>query len=500
MLSLYQPEKYKVYLGEGKSLGFCTVWNEPESIFKKSKIIRDKVALLGSLYSQYGVNIILRNLALNPQIRKVFIWGNGSLSNTQFGLAGKSILQNIWKRTAENSKANFEIDKAVDLKILEKIARNVELIDLSEKTFGEAEKIISREAMKDAAPYMEPAVFPETKLENIRTFPSEEIGWLIRGGKILEVWSRVAEKIMRYGLIKGTQYGYQQKELIGVTWVISEEDSEKSDLSLANDWPEDLKNITGVNQRAIREYQRVFLSSDLPEGISYTYGSRLRNYPQGINQIENIIIRQLKESPDTRRACATTMVPAIDKDSKEPPCLTQIQALQGNGKLHLLATFRSQDIFKAGIPNVFGLRNLQKEIVQKTGFEIGQLQIVSQSAHIYEQDWDNAYKLVKCLIWERKPKEIFDPLIQSDPRGNILININNAGIAVSLQTGNGQELIRLKGKTAKELADQIAHLNLLSRPDHFLDIGMELQKAETAFKKGIEYKQDQPLNFDYLIK
>ena len=31
----------------------------------------EKTAILGTLYSRSGVNIILRNLALNPQIRKI---------------------------------------------------------------------------------------------------------------------------------------------------------------------------------------------------------------------------------------------------------------------------------------------------------------------------------------------------------------------------------------------------------------------------------------------
>ena len=77
MVSLYQPEKYKVFLGSGKSIGFCAVWNEAESLFYKSKILQEKTAILGTLYSRSGINIVLRNLALNPQIRKVILWGNG---------------------------------------------------------------------------------------------------------------------------------------------------------------------------------------------------------------------------------------------------------------------------------------------------------------------------------------------------------------------------------------------------------------------------------------
>ncbi len=74
MVFLYKPEKYKVFLGEGKSIGFCTAWNEAETIFNKSKILRKKTVILGTFYSRSGVNIILRNLAFNPQIRKLIIW------------------------------------------------------------------------------------------------------------------------------------------------------------------------------------------------------------------------------------------------------------------------------------------------------------------------------------------------------------------------------------------------------------------------------------------
>ncbi len=81
---LYQPEKYKVYLGKGRGIGFCTVWNEPKTIFNKSKIIRDNSVMLGTLYSRQGVSIILRNLALNPQIRTVYLWGNGDEAKIAF--------------------------------------------------------------------------------------------------------------------------------------------------------------------------------------------------------------------------------------------------------------------------------------------------------------------------------------------------------------------------------------------------------------------------------
>lgn len=487
---LYQPEKYKVFVGNGKSGGFCTVWNDPEVIFNKSQVIKEKVALLGSLYSSYGANIIIRNLALNPHIRTLFIWGHGTLSNTQYGLTGKNAIKNIWEHKFNAS--DLEESLISRKEILSKITKEVKLIDISDLTLEKAEELVKKEN-QNSIPYMQPFEFPKEKEKQIDTFPSEMVGWLVRGKYILETWSRVVERIMRYGTVKGSQHGYKQKELIGMTWIINNEDPKKPNLSPAKNWPKELKNLTGVNIKSIKEYKNVFLSPELPKGISYTYGSRLIKYPDGTNQIEEILVKQLKESPNTRRAVATTLIPSIDKNNNQPPCITQIQCLQTNGKVHLLATARSQDIFKAGIPNAFGLRMLQQEIAKKTNFEVGCLQITSQSAHIYEQDWDHAQKLSECLYWKRAPNLVFDPQNQSDPRGNVLINVNKGKIITTLQAFGFQELIKLEAKTAKEIAAQIAQLELLSRSDHLLDIGMELQKAEIAIKKGIEYKQDRPL-------
>lgn len=501
MVSLYQPEKYKVFLGSGKSLGFCTVWNEAEALFNKSKVLQEKTAILGTLYSRSGVNVILRNLALNPQIRKFFVWGSGGLSNTQFGVMGKSLIEKIWKDGVEDDGTvkgtKFKIEKEIDVEILRKIIANVEFTDISNLSFEEVEKQL--ESINEAGePYMEPIKFSEAVLEKIETFPSEEVGWLARGKTIMETWLRVVERIMRYGSIKGTQYGYQQRELIGVTWVIDGENPDSPDLSLASDWPEELRKTTGAIEKDIKEYYSVFLSPESPAGISYTYGNRLMNYPlkdRKLDQIEEVIVKQLKDSPDSRRAVATTLVPEIDAFSKEPPCITQLQALQSGGRLHFLATVRSHDIFKAAIPNAFGLRILQKRVSEKLGFELGQLQITSQSAHIYEQDWDNANKLVRCVFWEREP-ETFNEKTQRDLRGYMIIKINDGKIRIDFQGPQGEKLMELEGKTAGGLIAKIAQLDILSRPDHLLDIGAELQKAEIALNNGLNYIQDRSLDLN----
>ena len=151
-------------------------------------------------------------------------------------------------------------------------------------------------------------------------------------------------------------------------------------------------------------------------------------------------------------------------------------------------------MFKAAIPNAFGLRRLQEHIAAETGFEVGQLSIVSNSAHVYEEDWDNAMKLLKCSVWEREPSFAFDQNADADPRGMVIIRIENGELVAEVASPEGAPLLALRGKTAKHVYKKLGHLNLLSRPDHLLDIGAELEKAEIALALGIPYRQDQPLD------
>ena len=105
--------------------------------------------------------------------------------------------------------------------------------------------------------------------KKLKLFP-EEIGWLVRGDSILEAWLRVVERIMRYGLIKGTQYGYQQRELIGVTWVISSEDPDNPDLSFWNRLAGRVKKSNRRHKKILKNIFSVFLSPEPPVGISLT--------------------------------------------------------------------------------------------------------------------------------------------------------------------------------------------------------------------------------------
>lgn len=132
---LYQLDKYQVHLGLGTA-GFCTVWNEPKAVLQLAPQLLEKAAIVGTLYSSYGVNVIIRNLALNPFIRTIYVWSYGPLSNTKFGVIGTSVLKRLWENGVADDGTvpgtSFKLEKEIDRGVFDRIRANVELIDVSE--------------------------------------------------------------------------------------------------------------------------------------------------------------------------------------------------------------------------------------------------------------------------------------------------------------------------------------------------------------------------------
>lgn len=490
-MKLYLPDKYKVWLGKGDRIGLCTVWGDPELILKTNPNLLDKIAIMGTLYSREGVNMLLRNLALNPAISRLYIWGWTPLSKLEFGRMGWTILDALWENGVTDDGVvigtDFQLHSEFEIEKIRKVVKRVELVDISNVKMGKlADNIEVPVEIGSGLVFS----FAEHKPQEEDTWPSELVGWNVSGEKVIDAWTRVVDRIMRYGVVKETEYGNRQRELVGVSWVVSDEDTKKPHIP---NWPPKIKSVLRINKKSLEEYYKEFMSSDLPEGTAYTYGSRLWNFKKrkgmrGVNQIEQVV-EHLNDSPVTRRAVVSTWNIGLDGDktTQNPPCFVNCQFIQTNGELHALAVFRSHDIFKAAIPNAFAIRRLQEYVVKETGFKLGKLLITSNSAHIYEEDWDNALKLVNCQIRKKPMKMRFDP------RGNVLIGLRGGNIVMELVAPEGGLLCKISGKTAREIKQKMSRLELLSMSLHWMDIGMELIKAEMCLKFGKMYEQDKEI-------
>jgi thymidylate synthase len=184
--------------------------------------------------------------------------------------------------------------------------------------------------------------------------------------------------------------------------------TKKLNISLEIDYPE---NRPLVDERApcnikyVQWYALKYLWSNAIEDETYTYGSRLR---QPVDQVEEAISRYLEERRD-RQVTLVLRSPndirkQLDSKKHEPPCLSLIDTEISEGRLHLTCYFRSWDAY-AGLPaNIAGLQLFNEAIATEIntrgnlGIEVGKLVFHSKNCHIYERQ----LKLVEDLL---NPKE-----------------------------------------------------------------------------------------------
>ena len=123
------------------------------------------------------------------------------------------------------------------------------------------------------------------------------------------------------------------------------------------------------------------------------YGSRIYNN-NGINQIEWAVER-IKNKPETKSATFSLHVPG----EKMLPCLSLVDFKLRENKLDMTVVYRSQNIYWSHPGNLLALRQMQRDVVREIGCDIGKIELVVVSAHIYEADYSmvkNILNKVKC--------------------------------------------------------------------------------------------------------
>jgi len=434
-------------LGNPKSnTAIISLWTKKERILEFAD--KKNFKILGNLYSKNGINYIIRNCLMDKSIRYLIITG------TDLSGSGRAFL--------ELSGNEDFIDKNISLDSISNFLSNVERINLIGKE-KELKSTINKLEKKGS--YGEPEYFPEFKPELVE-FPSEKNAFIVREDFIGEAYLKIVSLIMKFGKIKESEQGEKQKELINVVSVIKKENPENPKMF----------DFFRFNLEELKKYFKIIMSPSKIEGVEYTYGERMFDY-DGINQI-NSIIEKIKKNPNTRRAVVSTWNVNKDNLSSKSPCLDFIQFLVQDG-LYMTAYFRSNDMLKAWALNAFALRMLQFYVAEKTGITPLELTIISSSAHIYESDFKNAEKLAE--------KEIQNKL-ETDPRGNFLIYVENNEIKLDLLSFDGRKIMSFSGKSAVQLKNKI--LDFVSMREHAFYLGGELERAEKVLKNNLEYRQE----------
>ena len=178
------------------------------------------------------------------------------------------------------------------------------------------------------------------------------------------------------------------------------------------------------------EYMPYLMTSELKEGESYTYGSRMtcasvplnwvvyRHYDKYkdiliqdkepwleknileekhfanwfLSQIE-LLIWTYKNKGHRNNQMILQVGQPNDMLLQDPPCLRHIDTRIQDGKLHFYPYFRSWDLW-GGLPaNLAGIQMLKEYIASEIGVEDGEMIASSKGLHIYDYSFD----LAKCL-------------------------------------------------------------------------------------------------------
>ena len=141
------------------------------------------------------------------------------------------------------------------------------------------------------------------------------------------------------------------------------------------------------------------------------YGHQWRNWPAGdgstIDQIGNLV-RQIRETPDSRRLMVSAWNVADIPQMKLPPCHALFQFYVADGKLSCQLYQRSADVF-LGVPfNIASYALLTMMIAQVTGLEAGEFVHTFGDAHLYSNHFEQTR-----LQLEREPRQL--PTMRINP-------------------------------------------------------------------------------------
>ncbi|ACK65311.1 thymidylate synthase [Rippkaea orientalis PCC 8801] len=482
----YKPNQ--LICGYGQT-AVITGWTVKQSVAKQ--LNPEDYAVIGNLYSPTrGISPLIRNLLANPHVRFLVILQATKEDKNAGGCQCllDFLANGFTKGTSDTGRDTWVINSTItgyiDIEItadaLETLRQSLDYKEV--KSISEVVNYVkefAKETHKQT--WGEPLIFPIVETTPT-VLPGPRYGHRIEGKTIAETWVKILHRIKTTGTIRPTGYDGKWQELIDLTAVITNEPPEFY-------FPD--PNYLPIDRSFLQEYiPQILDDAPYTEGVKYTYGQRLRSWFKR-DQIEQVINKLIGEIDAASGVMSLWDV--NDHDKGGSPCLNHIWVRVVDNELSLTATLRSNDMFAAWPANAMGLRALQQHIrdaiAKRSDYnlQMGPLITISQSAHIYDDTWENVDKLIS-----NQYAKIINNRDYFDPSGNFLIEVEDGQIMVKQTTsGSGEIVACYSGKNPLKLVRDICAASPAIQPDHIGYLGMELQKAYQSLKLGNRYTQDQ---------
>lgn len=143
-----------------------------------------------------------------------------------------------------------------------------------------------------------------------------------------------------------------------------------------------------ADQKRIALMMEKYATCGLVGEYNIDYGSYLYNN-NGHNQIE-WVEKRISNKPETKSAAIVLHRPGEDKLT----CLTALDFKLRNNVLNMTVVYRSQNIYASHPGNLLALRKIQEDVAKSLSVDIGIVELIVVSAHIYERDFQLAEKII----------------------------------------------------------------------------------------------------------
>lgn len=188
----------------------------------------------------------------------------------------------------------------------------------------------------------------------------------------------------------------------------------------------------------------------------YTYHERLFEYDppwdtgKVIDQVD-ACIKLLKECPFTRRAQAVTWKAWEDLGINDPACLQRLWFRIQDGKLNMNVHMRSNDAYKAAFMNMYAFIELQADVAERVGVQVGEYIHIADSFHIYGSYFSEFEGFIKTV--RSRPAEA--RVWKSADGTKMFIEGCDALLAEDDMPADKKELVRLR---RDELTESLAEV------------------------------------------
>ncbi len=316
------------------------------------------------------------------------------------------------------------------------------------------------------------------------TFPSRKTTFPLFAKELGDGWLQLLNLTLRCGTVKGTSEGNRLAEVLNpvVTVELTGE---------ASGQEEALPPFFDFTADEFEASNRRFTSPSGAEDGGYTYAERLQCWPSSsqkadgpepMNQLERAIER-LKMSHDTRSGTLVLLGPTDLDGLNDAPSIVSVTFNIVDEQLYGTYVLRSEDVHSAWPLDALCLVRLQREVAERIGIPVASATFIMHSAHIYEQDWDRAWKTLDQ--WFERPLPL-----QTDPSGLFLFGLDE-GRARGMLITHEADAVLWEGEfsSPEDLSWYIVDVMPWLSPQHLRYIGQECASMMRALQEGEEYVQ-----------